>query len=86
MMKAPRDRARSTASRVLKKNRPAAMPRAHHGTSFKSGQEPEELALRDVPAVAADDRGEGGDAAPGGREDLDRDDEREERASLNCGR
>src|ERR1700694_5748621 len=46
-----------------------------------SGQEPEELALRDVPAVAADDRGGGDDAhqGPGGRKDLHRDDEREER-------
>src|SRR6266850_8131445 len=43
-----------------------------------SGQEPEEFALRDVLAVAADDRGGGGDAyqAPGGRKDLHRDDER----------
>jgi len=46
-----------------------------------SGQEPEELALRDVLAVAADDRGGGGDAdqRPGRRQDLHRDDEREER-------
>jgi len=55
------------------------MPRADHGTSFKSGQEPEERALRDVLAVAADDRGGGDDAAPGGREDFHREDEREER-------
>src|SRR5947207_12564645 len=46
-----------------------------------SGQEPEELALGDVLAVAADDRGGGGDAdqRPGRRQDLHRDDEREER-------
>src|SRR5207244_11201309 len=34
MMKAPRDRARSTASRGWKKNRPAAMPRRHPGRSL----------------------------------------------------
>src|SRR5439155_1574564 len=46
-----------------------------------SGQEPEELPLGDVLAVAADDRGGGGDAdqRPGRRQDLHRDDEREER-------
>src|SRR5205823_2136291 len=46
-----------------------------------AGQEPQERASCDVLAVAADDRGGGDDAdqAPGGREDLHRDDEREER-------
>src|SRR5207253_3888849 len=46
-----------------------------------AGQEAQERASCDVPAVAADDRGGGDDAdqAPGGREDLHRDDEREQR-------
>src|SRR5207237_9363933 len=71
----------------------AERPREEHGVERReeeeaggdaegaAGQEPQEGAPVDVLAVAADDRGGGDDAdqAPGGREDLHREDEREKR-------
>src|SRR5260370_13995297 len=72
MTKAPRDRARSTASRVLKRKRPAATPRAQPGTNPRS---PRHCRGSPPPYQGAIDAYQ----APGGREDLYRDDEREER-------
>src|SRR5712692_2010720 len=72
MMKAPRDRARSTASSVLKRNRPAATPRAQPGTNPRS---PRHCRGSPPPYQGAIDAHQ----APGGREDLHREDEREER-------
>jgi len=53
MMKAPRDRARIAASRVLKKKRPAAMPRAHPGRSPRNSRFA--TCLRSRPMIAAEE-------------------------------
>src|SRR5439155_556785 len=53
MMKAPRDRARIAASRVLKKNRPAAMPRAHPGRSLRNSRFA--TCSRSRPMIAAEE-------------------------------
>jgi len=71
-MKAPRDRARIAASRVLKKNRPAAMPRAHPGRSLRNSRFA--TCSRSRPMIAAEEAMPISDQpAP----DLHRDDERE---------
>src|SRR5712692_960555 len=72
MMKAPRDRARSTASSVLKRNRPAATPRAQPGTNPRS---PRHCRGSRPPYQGAIDAHQ----APGGREYFYREDEGEER-------
>src|SRR5438067_1761041 len=53
MMKAPSARARSTASSVAKKKRPAAMPRAHPGRSRRKARR--STCRRSCPMIAAEE-------------------------------